>query len=115
MMRLKNANPETATCTIAFRAFFMIWDFLTYKDDSFVINGQEWIIDLQDLHYGYIAQLTPTFVKKSGKPCDSFVHIFSEKESLSLHKFIPRAVLPEEYGGHAGPYIELSSKSDLES
>lgn len=63
-MRLKNADPETATITIVFKVFFMICDILMYEDDPFVINGQEIICDLKGLHYGYIPQMPPTVLKK---------------------------------------------------
>ncbi|KAF2887664.1 hypothetical protein ILUMI_18509, partial [Ignelater luminosus] len=143
ILRFKDADPETATSVIAFRAFFMVWDMLTYNDDSFVVNGQEIIMDFKGMHYAYIAQVPPAFLKKvvnlafhsypsrfkSGyyinvptvfqavlnillsllpEKIKSRVHIFSEKEMINLHKFVPQSVLPEEYGGDAGPFNELS-------
>ncbi|KAF2887374.1 hypothetical protein ILUMI_18800 [Ignelater luminosus] len=146
ILRFKNADPETATAVIVFRAFLMVLDMLTFSDDSFVINGQEIIVDLKGVPYAYVAQVPPTFLKKVinlaihsypsriksvyyvsvpafiqailnillsllPEKLKSRVHMFSEKETVNLHKFVPRSILPEEYGGDAGPFNELSSNS----
>lgn len=64
-LRVGDADPEKTTLVDALGAFLMLVDVLIYNDDSFVINGQELIVDFEGTDYAYAAQFTPMYMKKA--------------------------------------------------
>ncbi|KAF2905128.1 hypothetical protein ILUMI_01050 [Ignelater luminosus] len=63
-IRAGNADPKRASATTFAKCIFMILDILCKEDPNSTIAGISLITDFQDMSYGYITQMTPSFLKK---------------------------------------------------
>lgn len=63
LVQSQYADPEKVSFTALIRIATIIPDTMLLQDDACIINGQEIIIDLEQLPYGYIPQVTPLALK----------------------------------------------------
>lgn len=81
---------------------------------KFLICVQEaYPVKLKEVHIINVSPLVDTIVNFARpflkEKIRQRIHFHSNLESL--YKFVPRAMLPEEYGGDAGPCADLNSRN----
>ncbi|XP_034828446.1 alpha-tocopherol transfer protein-like [Maniola hyperantus] len=142
IVRLAKFNPEKYSMTNLFGVTITMQKLLLLDDDVAVVNGTQWLIDVEGLTMAHILQITPSIVMKMGKQHEdaaplrmkeahfvnspvAFVKIINLLKSMlneknrnrifvhgknfdDLYQFIPKSLLPAEYGGDNGRIREIT-------
>ncbi|XP_046386010.1 retinol-binding protein pinta-like isoform X2 [Ischnura elegans] len=92
---------------------FMLMDYMLMNDDCYNTAGVVSIGDMKDATMAHAAQMSPTLIKQTMKCSQMCVYAGMN----SLYQDIPQKLLPNEYGGEAGSFEELSKdfKKQMES
>nr|ATY51903.1 CTD5 [Heliconius melpomene] len=134
-------NAEKMSMSDFFSVAGVIQTMLLNEDDTMIIAGIQWIVDLKDVTIGHLLQMTPRLLKRmtvhsqdaapirmkgvyfANAPgafekllstIKSFLNeknrnrIFVCKNNEDLYKCVPKAILPQEYGGDSVSTKEIT-------
>ncbi|XP_004929250.1 alpha-tocopherol transfer protein-like isoform X2 [Bombyx mori] len=83
---------------------FVLQKIIMMEDDNAIVAGILSILDLDTVKMGHFLQMTPMVMKKMVVASQLYVHNQNYEE---MYKYIPKDILPVEYGGSGGSIEEI--------
>ncbi|GLH01798.1 Retinol-binding protein pinta [Gryllus bimaculatus] len=99
-------SPAGIKASDLFKANMMVLETLLLEDDALMVRGQATVLDLAGMTVAHVAHFPPALVRRAMVAYQIATHPDRE----SLYRAVPQEILPEEYGGQAGPVQEIADR-----